>query len=166
MHGLHAGKHPTGINCESTKCGRPANWPKGRPFFLPLDLQDPNVWLRIGAAQPTLSKVSPQERIHLQVSFLHPQLRAGLCSLNNETVISSLHTKFFSFCRSVSPPLARLFPVFNIIRLYVHKYMCIQRMLSVAYLGQRRCKSAPTWCAVSTWGSTRFHSTGVSCMWC
>lgn len=56
-----------GVSCNSTKCGRPANWPAGEPFFLPLDLQDPEVWLKIGAAQPTLQTVSKAEEHHLRV---------------------------------------------------------------------------------------------------
>lgn len=56
-----------GINCDSAECGRPASWPAGEPFFLPLDLQDPDVWLKIGAAQPTLTDVTPEKEIHLRV---------------------------------------------------------------------------------------------------
>jgi hypothetical protein len=57
-----------GLNCNSTLCGRPAHWPADKPFFLPLDLQDPDVWLKIGAAQPTLTDVTPEKQIHLQVA--------------------------------------------------------------------------------------------------
>jgi hypothetical protein len=56
-----------GLNCNSTLCGRPAHWPADKPFFLPIDLQDPDVWLKIGAAQPTLATVTPEEANHLRV---------------------------------------------------------------------------------------------------
>lgn len=56
----------TGVNCDSPKCGRPADWPADRPFFLPFDLQDPAVWLRIGCARPVLDHVTEKEKKHLQ----------------------------------------------------------------------------------------------------
>lgn len=66
-----AGTFPTGVSCNSPKCGRPSNWPEGEPFFLPLDLEDPDVWLRIGAAMPTLQEVTPQEETHLRVCLTY-----------------------------------------------------------------------------------------------
>jgi hypothetical protein len=68
------GTVPTGINCESEKCGRPASWPRSKPFFLPLDLEDPEVWLRLGAAQPTLEVVTPQKDTHLRVCLHLPHV--------------------------------------------------------------------------------------------
>jgi hypothetical protein len=62
-----AGSLPTGVNCESTSCGRPAHWPAGSPFFLPLDLQDPDTWIRLGCAHPTLEEMTAEEELMMRV---------------------------------------------------------------------------------------------------
>ena len=62
-----ANKFPTGVNCAVPECGRPSDWPADQPFYLPLDLQDPEVWLRIGAAKPTLDEVTAEEDLQLRV---------------------------------------------------------------------------------------------------
>ena len=63
---------PTGVNCDSPACGRPADWPAGTPFFLPLDLQDPAVWLQLGCAQPTLTRgeITAEEDVQLRVRYM------------------------------------------------------------------------------------------------
>jgi hypothetical protein len=70
------GAFPTGVNCNDTACGRPRDWPPGEPFYLPLDLQDPDVWLSIGAAQPTLEEVTAEEDAHMRVR-LHRTMYAS-----------------------------------------------------------------------------------------
>ena len=85
----------TGVNCDSPQCGRPADWPAGHPFFLPFDLQDPAVWLRLGCARPVLDHVTRKEKTHLGVR-LHAHLHMRPClrsydAAQSDPRLASLH---------------------------------------------------------------------------
>eukprot|EP00892_Ulva_mutabilis_P003683 jgi/Ulvmu1/1687/UM115_0016.1 len=90
-HECPEGTHPTGVNCDSPLCGRPASWPSGKPFFLPLDLQDPDVWLKIQAAQPTLKETTPEEEGHLRKALETARRASHHISGGGEAAVQKVH---------------------------------------------------------------------------
>lgn len=61
-----------GISCPSAECGRPADWPEEQPFFLPLNLTDPQTWLDVGLGvqQFRVANGGPPETTPEEAAFL------------------------------------------------------------------------------------------------
>ena len=85
----------TGVTCNDAQCGRPADWPAGEPFFIPVDLYNASSWEDFGvpAAQIIAAAESPQDslsltqRSHLQVST---SAHVHACNLRNVCNVCNL----------------------------------------------------------------------------
>jgi hypothetical protein len=66
-----------GVMCQSAACGRPDDWPAGKPFYIPIDLTDTATWetyiLGVRAARQAAGKpteLSEAEKMHVKVGAL------------------------------------------------------------------------------------------------
>eukprot|EP00892_Ulva_mutabilis_P003681 jgi/Ulvmu1/1685/UM115_0014.1 len=95
---------PTGISCDSPACGRPAGWPAGQPFFLPLDMQDPDVWLKIQAAQPTLQEITAAEDLQLRKALETARRSSDSMSGDGVAAVQQVHPPAAVISMALSDP--------------------------------------------------------------
>jgi hypothetical protein len=123
------GELQSGVQCKSTACGRPSDWPEDKPFYIPIDLLSPVTYDRYIAAvraarelagKPT--KLTAAEKTHIRVricSHSTPSLRLHTLLSHLSTSKGDQEGHALRACTArmldahVHPPLALCAPCFR-----------------------------------------------------